>query len=164
MVLIGGRYVGRYTKRTSHHLAKAAGLTSQSLFNVPLIHALDANQRLEVKLASILGQAQRAALKKTITAATQFGFMFLVAYSANALAFWQGSKHIARAAESETPTVTAGSVYTVIFVLLDGTLSVPLNACEVTASSLICHQSSRTFPPDIRHRYSRGPGIGISRR
>ena len=121
MVLVGGRYVGRYTGRTSHHLAGAAAIVSQSLFNVALIHSLGANQKLEVKLVTILNEARSAALKKSIAAAIQFGCMFLVAYSANAVAFWQGSKEIARSSESKSSNVTAGAVYTVIFVLLDGT-------------------------------------------
>lgn len=120
MVLLGGRYVGRYTGRTSHHLAAAAAVVSQSLSNVALIHSLGANQKLEAKLVTILSKARSAALKKSVATATQFGFMFLVAYSANALAFWQGSKEIARSAESKSSNVTAGAVYTVIFVLLDG--------------------------------------------
>ena len=122
MVLVGGRYVGRYTGRTSHHLATAATLVSQSLSNVTLIQALGANRKLEAKLFTILTKARRAALHKSMAAASQFGFMFLVTYSANALAFWQGSKEIVRSAESNAPTVTAGAVYTVIFVLLDGML------------------------------------------
>lgn len=119
MAVVGSHYIGRYTGRTSHHLAAAASVVAQSLSNVTLIYALGANQRLEIKLVSILTKAQRAASKRSVAAATQFGFMFLVAYSANALAFWQGSKEIARAADGLS-NVTAGSVYTVIFVLLDG--------------------------------------------
>lgn len=120
MVLVGGRYVGKYTGRTSHHLAAAAAVVSQSLSNVALIHALGANRKLEVKLVTVLTKARRAALNKSVATASQFGFMFLVAYSANSLAFWQGSKEIITSAESTTPSVTAGAVYTVIFVLLDG--------------------------------------------
>ena len=130
MVFVGGRYVGRYTSRTSHHLAAAAALVSQSLTNVTLIHALGANKRLEAKLIIILGKAQRAALKKAVATAIQFGFMFLVAYSANALAFWQGSKEIARTAESKVNNVSAGGVYTVIFVLLDGMLTSLMNGSK----------------------------------
>ena len=122
MVIVGGRYIGRYTSRTSHHLVAAASLVSQSLSNVALIHSLGANKRVEAKLLLILKEAQKAALKKAIAAATQFGFMFLVAYSANALAFWQGSKEISRVGEGQVNNVSAGAVYTVIFVLLDGTL------------------------------------------
>ncbi|KAI4090354.1 MAG: hypothetical protein LQ344_004784 [Seirophora lacunosa] len=118
MVSVGGFYVGKFTRRTSHHLAAAASIVSQSLSNITLIHALGADQRLESKITSILSKAQHAALRKASAAAMQFGFTFLVAYSANAIAFWQGSQLIAQAAEGSS-NVTAGGIYSVIFVLLD---------------------------------------------
>ncbi|KAL9594383.1 MAG: hypothetical protein Q9219_007061 [cf. Caloplaca sp. 3 TL-2023] len=116
MVLVGGVYIGRFTARTSRHLAAAASVVSQSLSNVALIHALGADQRLESKLTKILINVQGAALRKTVAAAVQYGFTFLVAYSANAIAFWQGSREISRAAEDQTSKITAGAVYTVIFI------------------------------------------------
>ncbi|KAL8944649.1 MAG: hypothetical protein Q9216_000346 [Gyalolechia sp. 2 TL-2023] len=100
MVLVGGVYIGRFTARTSDHLATAASVVSQSLSNVSLVHALGADRRLELKITKILRDVRRAALKKTSAAAIQFGFTFLVAYSANAVAFWQGSREITRAADA----------------------------------------------------------------
>lgn len=120
IVSVGGYYVGKFTRRTSNHLAAAASVVSQSLSNVSLIHALGADRRLESKITRILGEAQKAALSRAVAAATQFGSTFLIAYSANAVAFWQGSREISRAAEDGASDVTAGAVYTVIFVLLDG--------------------------------------------
>ncbi|KAL8988054.1 MAG: hypothetical protein Q9177_002814, partial [Variospora cf. flavescens] len=119
MVSVGGFYVGMFTSRTSRHLAAAASIVSRSLSNIALVHALGADQRLESKITSVLNKAQQAALRKASAAAIQFGFTFLVAYSANAVAFWQGSRQIAQAAEGRRSNVTAGGVYTVIFVLLD---------------------------------------------
>ena len=163
MVLVGGRYVGKYTGRTSHHLAAAAAVVSQSLSNVALIHALGANRKLEGKLVNILSKARRAALCKSMAAASQFGFMFLVAYSANALAFWQGSKEIIRPAESQALTVTAGAVYTVIFVLLDGMLCVAMSQStgKLIDHSIIRHQSSRAFPTNIWRCHSRSPNFEV---
>ncbi|KAL8928735.1 MAG: hypothetical protein Q9208_001513 [Pyrenodesmia sp. 3 TL-2023] len=122
MVYVGGFYIGKFTRRTSRHLAAAASIVSQSLSNVALVHALGADQRLESKVTNILSEAQKAALYKGTAAAIQFGFTFLVAYSANAIAFWQGSLEIIRATEGGVPDITAGAVYTVIFVLLDGSV------------------------------------------
>ncbi|KAL8650196.1 MAG: hypothetical protein Q9210_003970 [Variospora velana] len=123
MVSVGGFYVGKFTSRTSRHLAAAASIVSRSLSNIAVIHALGADQRLESKITSILSKAQQAALRKASAAAIQFGFTFLVAYSANAVAFWQGSRQIAQAAEGLS-NVTAGGIYTVIFVLLDASFVV----------------------------------------
>ncbi|KAL8659740.1 MAG: hypothetical protein Q9202_006975 [Teloschistes flavicans] len=86
---------------------------------VALIHALGAHYRLESKISKSLDKAWKAALSKSTATATQFGCTFLVAYAANAVAFWQGSREIARATDSQGANVTAGAVYTVIFVLLD---------------------------------------------
>ncbi|KAI4142729.1 MAG: hypothetical protein LQ341_003132, partial [Variospora aurantia] len=124
MVSVGGFYVGMFTSRTSRHLAAAASIVSRSLSNIALVHALGADQRLESKITSVLNKAQQAALRKASVAAIQFGFTFLVAYSANAVAFWQGSRQIAQAAEGRPSNVTAGGVYTVIFVLLDASFVV----------------------------------------
>ncbi|KAI4203067.1 MAG: hypothetical protein LQ350_002115 [Teloschistes chrysophthalmus] len=109
MIIVGDRYVGRFTRRTSLHLAAAASVVSQSLSSVALVHALGANDRLESKIATILEKARRAALSKATATATQFGFTFLVAYSANAVAFWQGSREIARTVNGHGSNVTAAS-------------------------------------------------------
>lgn len=85
----------------------------------------------------------------------QFGFTFLVAYSANAVAFWQGSREITRAADGQSPNITAGAVYTVIFVLLDGTSNyTSVGFVLLIIYSVFCHQPSSTFPSDIRRRCS----------
>ncbi|KAL8975100.1 MAG: hypothetical protein Q9197_000679 [Variospora fuerteventurae] len=124
MVSVGGFFVGLFTSRTSRHLAAAASIVSRSLSNIALVHALGADQRLESKITSVLNKAQQAALRKASAAAIQFGFTFLIAYSANAVAFWQGSRQIAQAVEGRRSNVTAGGVYTVIFVLLDASFVV----------------------------------------
>ncbi|KAL9583209.1 MAG: hypothetical protein Q9212_002839 [Teloschistes hypoglaucus] len=111
MIIVGDRYVGRFTRRTSFHLAAAASVVSQSLSSVTLVHALGANDRLESKVATILEKARRAALSKATATATQFGFTFLVAYSANAVAFWQGSREIARTVNGRGSNVTAGAIF-----------------------------------------------------
>ena len=155
MVFVGSRYTGRFSARTSYHLAAAASVVSQSLSNVALIHALGANQRLETKFEAILRKARQAAMKKTLAAAAQFGFMFLIAYSANAVAFWQGSREILGATEGGPPSVTAGAVYTVIFVLLDGTLLAPcIRLSQLTNDSVFCDQPSCTLPTDIQYCHS----------
>ncbi|KAL8805519.1 MAG: hypothetical protein Q9182_001888 [Xanthomendoza sp. 2 TL-2023] len=116
MAAIGGRYVGRYTSRMSEQIGAATSIASECLCNVVLVQAFGAGPRLEAKFAMKLRKAQRDGLKKALAAATQFGLLFFIAYSANALAFWQGARTIANGSESG---VTAGAVYTVIFLLVD---------------------------------------------
>ncbi|KAL9588111.1 MAG: hypothetical protein Q9203_003076 [Teloschistes exilis] len=120
MIIVGDRYVGRFTRRTSLHLAAAASVVSQSLSSVALVHALGANDRLESKIAKSLEKARKAALSKATATATQFGFTFLVAYSANAVAFWQGSREIARTVNGQGSKVTAGAVQVAPFLQIFG--------------------------------------------
>ncbi|KAL8643364.1 MAG: hypothetical protein Q9226_008405, partial [Calogaya cf. arnoldii] len=91
-------------------------IASECLSNVALVQAFGAGPRLEAKFAVKLQKAQKDGLKKAFAAAAQFGFLFFIAYSANALAFWQGARTIANGSNSG---VTAGAVYTVIFLLVD---------------------------------------------
>ena len=99
----------------SDHTAAASSIASQSLSNVALVHPLAASKRLETKFASNLGEAQKEGLKKAAAAATQFGLLFFITCSANALAFWQGSRTIATTVGRNGSGVTAGAVYTVNF-------------------------------------------------
>ncbi|KAL8669690.1 MAG: hypothetical protein Q9168_005728 [Polycauliona sp. 1 TL-2023] len=116
MAAIGSRYVGRYTSRVSEHIGAATAIASECLSNVALVQAFGASPRLEAKFTVKLQQAQKDGLKKAFAAALQFGFLFFIAYSANALAFWQGARIIANGRDSG---VTVGAVYTVIFLLVD---------------------------------------------
>ncbi|CAL8575791.1 hypothetical protein XPA_001695 [Xanthoria parietina] len=116
MAAVGGKYVGRYTSRVSEHIGAATATASECLSNVALVQAFGAGPRLEAKFTINLQKAQKDGLKKAFAAAAQFGFLFFIAYSANALAFWQGARTIAQGSDSG---VTAGAVYTVIFLLVD---------------------------------------------
>ncbi|KAI4256858.1 MAG: hypothetical protein L6R42_005989 [Xanthoria sp. 1 TBL-2021] len=117
MAAVGGKYVGTYTSRVSEHIGAATAIASECLSNVALVQAFGAGPRLEAKFTMKLQKAQKDGLKKAFAAAAQFGFLFFIAYSANALAFWQGARTIAKGSDSG---VTAGAVYTVIFLLIDG--------------------------------------------
>ncbi|KAL8821476.1 MAG: hypothetical protein Q9223_000484 [Gallowayella weberi] len=116
MAVIGGSYVGKYTSRMSEQIGAATSIASECLSNVVLVQAFGAGPRLEAKFAMKLHKAQKDGLKKAVAAASQFGLLFFIAYSANALAFWQGARTIANGSGSG---VTAGAVYTVIFLLVD---------------------------------------------
>ncbi|KAL8996349.1 MAG: hypothetical protein Q9169_004115 [Polycauliona sp. 2 TL-2023] len=116
MAAIGSKFVGKYTSRVSAHIGAATATASECLSNVALVQAFGASPRLEAKFTISLHQAQKDGLKKAFAAAVQFGCLFFIAYSANALAFWQGARTIADGHNSGT---TVGAVYTVIFLLVD---------------------------------------------
>ena len=123
MSLVGSYYIEKYSGLMSDHVASAASIASEGLSNIMVVQAFGANKRLESKFASSLMDAQKQGIKKAIATATQSGLLYFIAYAANALAFWQGSRSIARAVSGDSQGVTVGSTYTVIFILVDGEIS-----------------------------------------
>ncbi|KAF7585788.1 hypothetical protein BBP40_010091 [Aspergillus hancockii] len=119
MSLLGGHYIKKYGGRIAENIGSATSIASSSLSHLTLVHAFNANDRLEARFASYLSQSHKDALKKACTHATQLGFLYFVAYSANALAFWEGAQMIAHSVANENSSVSVGAVYTVIFVLID---------------------------------------------
>ncbi|SPO26168.1 related to multidrug resistance protein 4 [Ustilago trichophora] len=77
-------------------------------------------RRISPAPASHLDLARKQGTLKALAAACVMGSLFFVGYSANALAFFSGSNLIA---SSGNPS-TVGSVYTVIFLLLDASFIV----------------------------------------
>ncbi|KAL1969362.1 hypothetical protein VTN77DRAFT_9555 [Rasamsonia byssochlamydoides] len=119
MAFVGGHYIQKYASRIAEHANAATSVASSSLSHLPLVHAFNANKRLEAIFAQHLSLARMDALKKALTHAIQLGLLYFIAYSSNALAFWQGSRMIADRVASHNSGVSVGAVYTVIFVLLD---------------------------------------------
>ena len=120
MAVVGGKYIGRYTGRMSDHISATISTASEALSNVALVKAFGANGRLETKFASSAAKARSEGMRKAFVAAVQTGSLFFIAYSANSLAFWQGSRAIAATDGGSGSEVTVGAVYTVIFLLIDG--------------------------------------------
>ncbi|KAI7977255.1 hypothetical protein EIK77_008166 [Talaromyces pinophilus] len=119
MASVGGYYTAKYAGRIVEHSNKATSIASSCLSHLPLVRAFNANERLEAIFAHNLLLARTDARKKALTHAIQLGLLYFVAYSSNALAFWQGSRMIAAKVANGGSDVSVGAVYTVIFVLLD---------------------------------------------
>jgi ATP-binding cassette subfamily B (MDR/TAP) protein 1 len=120
MAMGGGHFVKKFSGRGSDHIAKATGIASAGLTNIMVVHAFGAGKRLEGLFAEHLGNAQVEGIKKSVVSAIQLGLLYFIAYSANALAFWQGSRLIGDSVSGGDTGTTVGAVYTVIFVLVDG--------------------------------------------
>ncbi|CAG8203841.1 unnamed protein product [Penicillium salamii] len=119
MTFIGGYYIRKYAGRISKHSDAATSIASSSLSHLMLVHAFNAHDRLEKLFANHISASRMDALIKAATHAGQLGFLYFVAYSANALAFWEGARLIADSVEAGGTGVSVGAVYTVIFVLID---------------------------------------------
>ncbi|KAJ5554059.1 hypothetical protein N7513_004018 [Penicillium frequentans] len=115
----GGYYIKKYTGRITEHVNAATSIASSSLSHLTLVHAFSSHERLEKLFAAHLSGYRLDALKKALAHAVQLGLLYFIAYSSNALAFWEGSRLIADSVESNGSDVSVGAVYTVIFVLID---------------------------------------------
>lgn len=168
MAVIGGHYVGKYTVSLGGYFGSASALASEALSNVGLVHALGANERLEKKFRDHLGNARHAGIRKALAAAVMAGLLYFIAFSASALGYWQGSKRIADTIDGKGND-TIGEIYTVTFILLDGTYLCPVIqafaditqvlSCSVrlplcfpfsgvrSAPSLVCERTSRRSQP-----------------
>ncbi|KAJ5204515.1 uncharacterized protein N7498_005394 [Penicillium cinerascens] len=119
MTYVGGYFIKKYAGRITEHVNAATSIASSSLSHLPLVHAFNSNERLERLFSSHIAVSRMDAVKKAGTHAAQLGFLYFVAYSSNALAFWEGSRLIADSVETGGTGTSVGAVYTVIFVLID---------------------------------------------
>lgn len=120
MAAITSIFTQKYAARMSDAIASASSIAQEALSHIAVVQAFGAGPRLEAKFASTMMTAQKEGMKKAVTAAIQAGTLFFISYSANALAFWQGSRQIADAVENGGNNVSVGRTYTVIFLLVDG--------------------------------------------
>ena len=119
MAIIGSIFVTKHAARAAEGAASASSIASEALTNVTVVQAFGAGPRLEEKFAEHAATARSAGIRKGMFAALQAGMLYFIAYSANALAFWQGSRMVADTMRGEG-NESIGQIYTVIFLLVDG--------------------------------------------
>lgn len=120
--VLGGHFVGKYSGLVSKHMASAAAVAQESLANIMVVQAFRANGRLESRFTNKLSLARRDGIKKAFATSIQSGMLYFLGYSANGLAYWQGSRAIADVVSGELQGMSVGTTYTIIFVIVDGTL------------------------------------------
>lgn len=119
MSYVGGYFIKKYAGRVTEHVNAATSIASSSLSHLTMVHAFNSNERLEKLFSDHLSESRIDAVKKAATHAVQLGLLYFIAYSSNALAFWEGSRLIADSVESGNAGASVGAVYTVIFILID---------------------------------------------
>ncbi|EAW12139.1 ABC transporter ATP-binding protein [Aspergillus clavatus NRRL 1] len=122
MSFVGSHYIEKFSGRMSDYAATAASIASEALSNTVVVQAFGANARLEDKFSKALKSAEQEGLKKATAVGTQSGVLYFIAYSANGLAFWQGSRRIADSVSGDSNGATVGATFTVIFILVEATL------------------------------------------
>ncbi|KAJ3495517.1 hypothetical protein NLG97_g3341 [Lecanicillium saksenae] len=116
--VVGSHFTQKFTIAMSNAIASASSVAQETLSHIAVVQAFNAGPRLEAKFAAAMKLARSQGIKKAFVAALQAGTLYFIAYSANALAFWQGSRQIADAVGSKNGT-TVGDIYVVIFLLVD---------------------------------------------
>jgi ABC-type multidrug transport system fused ATPase/permease subunit len=121
MAGIGSAYTQKFYTTMSTAIASASSIAQEALSHIAVVQAFGAGPRLEAKFASKMLTAQKEGVKKALAAAIQAGTLYFIAFSANALAFWQGSKRVVELIRSDGSSGSSvGEIYTVIFLLVDG--------------------------------------------
>lgn len=95
-----GKYAGKYIVHQTDATNSASSIASEALTHVAVVQAFGAGPRLEARFAGHMARARKYAISKAAIAAVQTGLLYFIAYSGNALAFWQGSLIIARSVSS----------------------------------------------------------------
>lgn len=120
MSFVGSHYIEKYSGMMSDYAATASSIASEALSNTVVVQAFGANTRLENKFSKALKGAENEGLKKATAVGVQSGFLYFIAYGANGLAFWYGSRRIADSVSQKSTGTSVGSVFTVIFILVEG--------------------------------------------
>ncbi|KAK3386728.1 P-loop containing nucleoside triphosphate hydrolase protein [Podospora didyma] len=118
MAGIGGFFTTKYLVRSSTSMGHASSIASEALSNVVVVQAFGAGPRLEAKFADHIATARDAGIRKSMASAVQAGMLYFIAYSANALAFWQGSVMVVQTMRGQADE-SVGQIYTVVFLLVD---------------------------------------------
>jgi ABC-type multidrug transport system fused ATPase/permease subunit len=116
---INGHYIAKLVGRSTAASAAAASIASEALEHVEVVQSFGAAPRLVASFAGHMARARDASVAKSAFAAVQTGTLYFVSYCANALAFWQGSILIAAVFEGASNNASVGSIYSIVFLLVD---------------------------------------------
>lgn len=114
IVIFGSSRIAKYSKAAAEYTESAARIAEGAINSVRVVQAFGMADRLTAEHYRLLQLSARFALRKSLSGATMLGSVYFVAYAANGLAFWEGSR-IAVATGSHN----AGTIYAVVFLILD---------------------------------------------
>lgn len=114
IVTIGSSAVNRFASQASSFNEQAGKIAEAAIAAVKVVQAFGMADEMEAQYEQYLKGAASYAIKKSTASALMLGAVYFVAYAANGLAFWEGSKMAAGKSKGD-----AGSVYAVVFLILD---------------------------------------------
>ncbi|KUJ06999.1 P-loop containing nucleoside triphosphate hydrolase protein [Mollisia scopiformis] len=115
VIIIGTSILNHYSNRVLEGTSSAASIAEGAIKAVQVVQAFDAFESLTADHENHLTRAMKDGVKKANTGAIMLGSIFFIAYAANALAYWQGSKLV----RNNISTGSAGTVYAIVFLILD---------------------------------------------
>lgn len=134
IVIIGSSRVAKYTKAATQYSEAAGRIAESAIHAVKVVQAFGMAENLSKEHYRLLKLSARYAVRKSVSAALMLGMVYFTAYSANALAFWEGSRLAA-----ESGTDNAGTVYAVVFLIIDASFVVgqfgPFLGCFASAAA-----------------------------
>jgi ATP-binding cassette subfamily B (MDR/TAP) protein 1 len=119
IVIVGSSRIAKYTKAATEYTEAAGRIAESAIHAVKVVQAFGMADNLSKEHYRLLKLSARYAIRKSISAALMLGLVYFTAYSANALAFWEGSRIAA-----ETGSNNAGTVYAVVFLIIDASFVV----------------------------------------
>ncbi|CAD0098441.1 unnamed protein product [Aureobasidium mustum] len=134
ILVFGSSRVAKYTKAATQYSEAAGRIAESAIHAVKVVQAFGMADNLSKEHYRLLKLSARYAVRKSVSAALMLGMVYFTAYSANALAFWEGSRIAA-----ESGTNNAGTVYAVVFLIIDASFVVgqfgPFLGCFASAAA-----------------------------
>ena len=119
IVVAGSHTVSKYSKQASKYAEQANKLAESAISAVKVVQAFGMSNTLGDEHYRLLRLSAAYAFRKSAGAAVMLGAVYFTAYAANGLAFYVGSRIAAESGGSE-----AGTVYAVVFLILDASFVV----------------------------------------
>ncbi|KAI9679253.1 MAG: hypothetical protein M1817_005272 [Caeruleum heppii] len=116
LVVCGGTtLISKFSTAATTAASDAAATAEGAISAVEVVQAFGVANILAQEHLQLLLRAFAPGVRKAIAGAAMLGSVYFVAYAANALAFWQGSRMIA----NDEGSGGAGTIYAVVFLILD---------------------------------------------
>lgn len=119
VITIGSIMSSRYSKRAVSRAEKATSLAENLIASVRTVQATGSADLLCGQHLAELDGKRHWGYRRAISGAIMLGSIYFIAYSANALAFYIGSREI----RGQSPG-NAGTIYAVVFLILDASFVV----------------------------------------
>ncbi|KAK0662165.1 Multidrug resistance protein 1 [Lasiodiplodia hormozganensis] len=120
IITFGSKTVAKLQKSSADVAENAAAIASSALKAVQVVQAFGIADKLADEYLELLKRSVRIGVRKSIAGAAMLGCVYFTAYSANALAFWYGTK----LQEDRGADGGAGTIYAVVFLILDASFVV----------------------------------------